>query len=315
MTDYHGEEYLDFLETRMHGTPDFPIQITTQAALKGLMGPHQIIPHWHPELELLFMDKGSCTVGINDDSILLKEGDALLVNSNMLHQAHVPDGKEGQTIISLLVFNPTLIYGWKNSAVCKKYFLPFSGRQAQPYFYFSKTISWQKNITELIQEIHRIHSSQQDDFELSITISLIKIYRLLYRNALNVREPGSRILNLTGIEQIKEMLSYIAQHYHEKIKLADLAGFMGFSQSECYRMFIKYLNQSPFDYIIDYRLRQSASLLMESHQPIVEIAQETGFSSQSYYAKCFKKKYGCTPKEYRKRISLPEIERHSTGKF
>ena len=55
-----------------------------------------------------------------------------------------------------------------------------------------------------------------------------------------------------------------------------------------------------FQYLLEYRISKSREFLADPSLTIAEIAQNTGFSSQSYFTSCFKKIVGCTPNKYRK---------------
>jgi AraC-like DNA-binding protein len=56
--------------------------------------------------------------------------------------------------------------------------------------------------------------------------------------------------------------------------------------------------KSPNNFISDYRLKRALALLKTNRGNISEIAFETGFSSPSYFSKCFQKRYGHLPSDY-----------------
>ena len=59
------------------------------------------------------------------------------------------------------------------------------------------------------------------------------------------------------------------------------------------------MNQSLFDYLLEYRIEQSLPLLLDENMNITETALACGFSTPSYYTKIFRKYMGCTPRSYR----------------
>lgn len=65
-----------------------------------------------------------------------------------------------------------------------------------------------------------------------------------------------------------------------------------------YRKLVATLDRSPSLFIRDIRLRRAAQLLAEGKMSVGEIAEVTGFSSSSYFSKCFQEVYGCKPSEY-----------------
>lgn len=58
-------------------------------------------------------------------------------------------------------------------------------------------------------------------------------------------------------------------------------------------------HQTPLDYLIHYRIEQAKRLLIETKEPITNIAFMTGFQSSAYFTKTFRKYVSVTPKEFR----------------
>jgi AraC-like DNA-binding protein len=73
---------------------------------------------------------------------------------------------------------------------------------------------------------------------------------------------------------------------------------VGCSKSQLYRKMILLTGKSPNTFIMEYRLKEALKLLSKKAGNISEIAFEAGFSSPSYFTKCFKKKFGLLPAIY-----------------
>lgn len=73
---------------------------------------------------------------------------------------------------------------------------------------------------------------------------------------------------------------------------------LGRSKSQLYRKMILLTGQSPNTFIKDYRLKEALKYIHKRAGNISEIAFTTGFSSPSYFTKCFKKKFGLIPADY-----------------
>ena len=104
----------------------------------------------------------------------------------------------------------------------------------------------------------------------------------------------------------KQMVSYIHQHFAEKLALADIAASGHICRNKCCLIFRHYLQQSPIEFLNAYRLKVSCRLLADTDKSITEVAFACGFNHPSYFSKMFLENYGCTPGEYRK-------TRHSDG--
>lgn len=70
------------------------------------------------------------------------------------------------------------------------------------------------------------------------------------------------------------------------------------------------MGNTPYRYLIEYRLQKAMGLLTGSALSVGEIAQAVGFHSQSHFGRLFKTRTGYAPKDYRK---SNEQKGHSTG--
>ena len=74
----------------------------------------------------------------------------------------------------------------------------------------------------------------------------------------------------------------------------------GVGRTACTKLFQKYVNTTPIDYVRRYRIAKSIELLQSTDKTVTEIAYETGFAGVSFFAKTFKKATGITPGQLRK---------------
>jgi AraC-like DNA-binding protein len=93
------------------------------------------------------------------------------------------------------------------------------------------------------------------------------------------------------------------------LKVDDFNKPVGQSKSQLYRKMMSLTGKSPNTFIKDYRLNEAIKLLKRNAGNISEIAFETGFSSPSYFSKCFQKKYGRFPSGYLLARSTPKFEK------
>jgi len=82
------------------------------------------------------------------------------------------------------------------------------------------------------------------------------------------------------------------------LKVDDFSKPLGCSKSQLYRKMILLTGKSPNIFIKEYRLKEALKLLGKKASNISEIAFETGFTSPSYFSKCFQKHYGRSPSRY-----------------
>jgi transcriptional regulator GlxA family with amidase domain len=83
----------------------------------------------------------------------------------------------------------------------------------------------------------------------------------------------------------------------------ELADASNMSARQMERLFKQYLQHSPGQYYLHLRLEKTRQLLRQSSLSVLQVATACGFSSTSYLARCYQKKYACSPRQERARNS------------
>lgn len=103
-----------------------------------------------------------------------------------------------------------------------------------------------------------------------------------------------------GIDALKIPVTYVHNNYMNEITLKTLANISHLSISALERRFKKYLNKTPNQFIKSVRLENARRLLVETNFPIATIANNTGYSDNSYFSRQFHQLFGKLPSEFRK---------------
>ncbi len=103
-------------------------------------------------------------------------------------------------------------------------------------------------------------------------------------------------------EAIAALQSWLTKHLNQPVTLADLAAESGLSQRSLSRRFKLATGQSPLDYLNTMRLRTARELLQQSNLSIAELAQTVGISDPNYFSRLFRREYGETPGNYRRKV-------------
>ncbi len=126
----------------------------------------------------------------------------------------------------------------------------------------------------------------------------------LYKNEnLNVFIDGEMLMSLTPPDEkfLNLLMDYTEESWQNtELHVDDFGRHLGCSKSQLYRKMVSITGMSPNHFIKEYRLDRALKLFNKQTGNISEIAFETGFSSPSYFAKCFLKKYGLLPSEYQR---------------
>ena len=129
--------------------------------------------------------------------------------------------------------------------------------------------------------------------------AFFKMLRLL-EQAERSEENGIEFKN-----EIASVLSAIHQQYAEKLSVRELAAGAHISVSTLERWFADNLHMTPSVYIKKIRLANAARFLFDCYS-VTETAERCGFSDVSAMISLFKKQYGITPLQYKKKIEKGE---------
>ena len=275
-------------ELKQHGNEQFPFLVSYQKLSEYESG--SFMWHWHPEIEITYVQKGTMCYKVNHMVYHLKEGDIVFNNSGALHSGTMENQKDCAYIP--VTFDSRLIYGFFQS----KYVDPVIQDSMLPAICIDQSEPWHKPFREYLLRIIDLDEKKPDFYELDITICLQSMWRLLLEHI--TYEPQASRENSLEYDRIKKILSYIEENYQNKITLNDIAGHIHLCESECTRLFKRHMNTTLFAFLQEYRIERSLEFLQDD-QPVSAVADKAGFSDPNYYSKVFAKIKGCSPREYR----------------
>lgn len=253
--------------------------------------------NWHKqrEVEISQILEGEAEVQVLEKKISLRAGDVFLILPHALHMVKKGTGKIAR--YRTVIFDPVLLYGYKDSYFYEKYYRTFAA--AQPFYHFADTgKSWEREAAAHLESLFAGFKEISEHRELCICTHLQRLWLSLCENL----SDSSGKVDCSQQEQQRTavLLNFLHEHYREKFTLDQLAASAHISKGECCRFFKKMVHMTPWEYLLEYRLSRSMELLDKKDLNISEVAEMTGFSTVSYYITEFKKKKGDTPLGYRK---------------
>lgn len=278
-----------------HINSEFPVSFYTDW-YKSL-GSCSYFAHWQAEIEVILAVKGDIEVACNEEVIKIKEGDALFINSNILNCVLHDDYPD--SIIQSIIFNPTMIYGFHSSDIEKLYVLPITNGD-HPYIYIKNSTDsndWGKKCIDALSNAIRFNALRKDGYKLGIQIMLLDSWYILYRNI-----PKSDVIGNTFSPKVlfvKNAISFITENYMKDITLDDISNSSLLSKSELCKLFRKYVNQSPIQYLLRYRILTACFYIANTDSSITDIANTVGIPDPNYFAISFKKIMNMAPTAFR----------------
>jgi AraC-like DNA-binding protein len=285
----------DLHELTKHGTPVFPCAGYDEDPGKYLIG--NIPWHWHEEMEVILAAEGNTLVLCGETECLLRPGEAIFVNCNVIHKL-----KRGQKDVPCrihsLLFAPEFVSGFPQSIVQQRYITPLARCSTLAQVTLKPDIRWQGDAIRHFQAAFAAFVADRYGHEMLVQIELMQMLLTLMEN-LQERVCEADLVQNKDVVRIKQMLGYIHEHFAEPLTVSQIAGASVISESECYRCFRKVLDTSPIDYLLQYRIRAAAGLLAGTDRSVSDICFATGFNSPSYFAKVFKQELLVSPRSYR----------------
>ena len=133
-------------------------------------------------------------------------------------------------------------------------------------------------------------------------IILSKLYEFLYLLCENF--PNHKLITADRSKTyIEEALLFIQQNYANNISIQDVANYICIDRSYLHRLFKKFINNSPQEYLLSLRMEKATSLLTNSTLKISDISRSVGYTDSLLFSKTFKKSKGISPSEFRAKNS------------
>ncbi|WP_165021045.1 AraC family transcriptional regulator [Dysgonomonas sp. ZJ279] len=251
--------------------------------------------HIHAEYELNFIEYGKGAKRVVGDSIEeIEDLELTLIASPSLehgwlnHKCDCPEIKEITIQFHGDLFNEHLLQKNQFRSVKEMF------EKASYGLTFSK-----ETILQMKDRLYSLASEHQGAH------SVLKLIGILCDLSLSksMRELSSRAFNVNDQKydsrRVERVYNHMLNNYREEIKLSDVAGLVGMTEVAFSRFLKKRTGRNFIDSLNEIRLGHATRMLVDSTQSVAEIAMDCGFNNLSNFNRIFKKKKGCTPREFR----------------
>lgn len=252
------------------------------------------LAHWHPELELIYVHSGAARLSVGDQEFTAHAGDLVIVDTGEFHYS---DSFDYRNHLDFIVFDPAIIsshyrpssfacplvtagdldrYGMTDAAAC------------------------------LFADVHRELEAREPYYREIVSAMLREFfYRLRRLHPRSDNLPSAPAHRTNMLYDLRQLLTYIDEHYSEDIPLSFAAQKMNFSESHFSRMFKKLVGLNFVHYLNAVRIEQAASMLRTTGVRISDIALSCGFENVRSFNRTFKDYTGYTPTQF---LHLPDAE-------
>lgn len=237
--------------------------------------------HYHEFYELYYLESGERYHLLNDQLYKLTPSQLILFEPYQLHYSY-GDPNIGFSRI-LLYFNDKYI-----SPEIISHLKGLSGvYQLSP----EDNMEFYQMLRKVLQE----KITQSEFYETSTATLLNQLLVMLLRTKTAKKEVYSNT-------RITQIISYINQHYTEKLTTEELANEFYISKWHLCREFKESTQTTIIQYINNIRIINAQKLLARKDLSITAVSSEVGFESVTHFQRVFKQIAGMTPSEYKKRV-------------
>lgn len=264
---------------------------------------HDVVPyffsklHYHPEIELVYIIKGTGKQFIGDSIHYFKSGDMILVGENMPH----------------LWRSDEKFFSKKAAAACEAYVIHFTQDCFGKDFFnlpenkilltlFKKAkqglrISGNTKtaIMHLMQQLLAATATKR----ILLLIEIMDLIANSKHTKTICRQNAYLNFSASDSERINAICQYIMQHYNHKLSLKEIAEVAHLSPNAFCRYFKSRIKKSFSNFLIEIRIGHACKLLAETETSVAEICFECGYNSFSNFNKHFKAITKKTPLQYR----------------
>lgn len=258
-----------------------------------LMKVNYVPPQISNYLTVFLMFNGSAVVTVGEKEYWLNQDDILVINPRQQYQVK---STNDNLLLSLRIAKKPITPQFKEN------WLPFIECSTNG----SDTENAEKfqQLRVALAHLMAAYFKQNDETEIETYQHFFTVLTLLVKNFKKEYLPVPTITENLADERMSQLLEQIQKNYSQPISLESLAEMSGISYYYLSRSFKKQVGVNFTEYLNQIRLMHASEALVSTSQSVLKVAFNSGFSNAKNFYDIFKKQYGLTPANYRKKYSL-----------
>lgn len=250
--------------------------------------------HDHDFIEIVYILSGKGVHFINGERFEVKSGDLLFINYGCSHAFTVEDSLIADNLMikvdyfAKMLLSDDGIFSLLALSSFEEIQSGLNSNTSLVSFYGQEKEKISLIFKSIKEELSNDYLGKKDCLNSYIDILVTDIFRKIFLSENKNKEliPA-------------EIVEHICEHCGEKISLSDLAKQCFYTPSYFSRLFKKVYRMTLTEFIAEQRLLKCCELITSTGLSIEDISAECGFTDRTRFYTLFKKKYGCTPAEYR----------------
>lgn len=256
----------------------------------------------HDFWEMVYIDKGEMFCTADKNRFILKSGEMTFHKPNEFHNL------SGNNAVAP---NVSIITFQCHSRAMKhfegKIFRLNAEEKGLLSMLFTEGLSCYQLEDERNPLLQRLEKIEPSPFGSSqMTKNLLEVFLIkLCRHTDVVTKSMRQSFTIDGVDipyHVKEILDFLHENIYGKITVADVARYVGKSESTVKQQFALYRKSGIMKYYNGLKIKEARRLIREGKYNMTQIADMLHFDNPQYFSKCFKSYTNMTPREYKASI-------------
>ena len=256
----------------------------------------------HDFWEMVYIDKGEMLCTADTNRFILKSGEMTFHKPNEFH--NLSGNNAVAPNVSIITFE------CKSRAMKQfegKIFRLSAEEKSLLSMLFAEGLSCFRLEDEHNPLLQRMTKVEPNPFGSSqMTKNLLEVFLIkLCRHTDVVTKDMRQSFVIDGVDvpyHIKEILDFLKENVYGRITIADVAHFVGKSESTVKQQFSLYRKSGIMKYYNELKIREARRLIREGKYNMTQISDLLHFDNPQYFSKCFKACTNMSPREYKASI-------------
>lgn len=252
--------------------------------------------HWHTHLEVLYLYHGTMHIVRNDEKYIIHEKDLFVINSGDIHYT--------RNIGNAEVFLLQIPYELLNQSIPQYSTVKFREYYSQERLKDDPVF---QQLLGYVLSMGKLYRDNEEGYQFLFVSALNLFLHLLYTSYSIRQNPFEQNKEVKQLFRLRELLTYVEQHYMEPLTLSDAASFVALNPEYFCRYFKRNMGLSFLEYVNMLRLTHIHNDLLATGDSITDIQERHGFCNYKVFNRMFKEVYGCTPSKLRNLYSISSL--------
>ena len=246
-------------------------------------------------MEIVEVTSGAVTVQIGTELIAAAEGDFLYIPPTMAFRV---DAASEYATVRGMIFDMSIIEENLENFDSEVFYM-FYVQSRNKITVFGNEHPIHSTLKRFMQESYDEYTEKEVCYKLPIRANIYHMMTALLRYYCGSKNELDRMI-YHNVLRLRPVISYIDEHFREKIYIEELSAMINVSPDYFTKMFKESIGKTPIDYINGMRVNSAMELLCTTEMSMTEIAEAIGFCNPNYFHKIFKQYMMTSPLAYRK---------------